>query len=91
LKGEGIGVFVGDDIDLEGWFVFGDIRIGKRFVSDLVEGVRGVGDEFSEEDFFVGVEGVDDESHQLLDVGIEGKMLCLFGLGHLDLLYLKGS
>ena len=41
-------------------------------ISDLIESVRGVGDELSEEDLLVGVEGVDDERQQLVDVALEG-------------------
>ena len=35
--------------------------LGDRVVSNLVEGVRGVGDKLSQEDLLVGVEGVDDQ------------------------------
>ena len=34
--------------------------------------VRGVGDQLAEENLLVGVEGVDDEIEQLLDLGLEG-------------------
>lgn len=37
--------------------------------------IRRIGDQFSQEDFFVGVEGVDDERHQLGDLSLEGKGL----------------
>ena len=32
-----------------------------------------VGNQFSEEDFFVGVESVDNQTHQLSDFGLEGE------------------
>jgi hypothetical protein len=35
-----------------------DRGIGQRRVSDFIEGIGGVGDEFSQEDLLVGVEGV---------------------------------
>lgn len=35
--------------------------------------VRRVGDYFSEEDLLVGIEGVDDEAHELSDLGLKGK------------------
>ena len=82
MKGKSIGGLVRDDVDLEGGLVLGDVGVGQGAGPDLVEGVGGVGDEFPEEDFLVGVEGVDDESHQLLDVSVEGEVFSLLGLGH---------
>ena len=56
-------------------------------ISDLIEGVRGVGDELSEEDLLVGVEGVDDQTHQLGDLRLEGEGLsALLLLGHFEVL-----
>jgi hypothetical protein len=77
-NGEGVGGFIGDDFDFEVWFVLGDFWVSKGFVSDFIEGIRCVGDKFSEEDFFVGVESVNDETHQLLDISIEGEVLSVF-------------
>ena len=42
---------------------------------DLVESIRGVGDKLPQEDFFVGVEGVDDQAHELSDLGLESEGL----------------
>ncbi len=39
--------------------------------------IGGVGDELAEEDLLVGVEGVDDEGQQLVDLGLEGERLGL--------------
>jgi hypothetical protein len=58
---------VGGDLDLEVRFVVDGVA-SDGLVSDLIEGIRGVGDKFSEEDLLVGIEGVDDEAHQLLDI-----------------------
>jgi hypothetical protein len=41
--------------------------------------IRGVGNELAEEDLLVGVEGVDDERKQLVDLSLEGKGLRLHG------------
>jgi hypothetical protein len=73
LDGKGIVNLVWDDSDSEVWFEVesASIRVSDRDVSDFVQGIRSVGDQFSEEDFLVGVEGVDDETHQLLDISIE--------------------
>jgi len=43
---------VGDDLDLEVRFVVDGVA-SDGFVSDLIEGIRGVGDEFSQEDLLV--------------------------------------
>ena len=75
-------VSVGDELDLQ---LLGRVElggVGERLVADLVAGIAGVGDEHSEEDLLVRVEGVDDEGHQLGDLGLEGEGLGL-GLGHL--------
>lgn len=37
--------------------------------------IRWVGDKLSEEDLFVGVEGVDDQGHKLGDLSLEGEGL----------------
>merc|ERR1719474_1898837 len=52
------------------------------FISDFVQGVRGIGDQLSEENLFVGVESVDDEGHKLSDLSLEGKGFHFFC--HLD-------
>ena len=38
---------------------------------DLVERIGRIGDQLPKKDLFVGIESVDDEGHQLLDVRIE--------------------
>jgi hypothetical protein len=43
--------------------------------------IGGVGDELPEEDLLVGVEGVDDEGEQLVDLRLEGERLRLRGHG----------
>merc|ERR1719225_2006799 len=63
--GEGIGIRVRDDLDEEFLLVVQLAGISEGLVPDLVQGIGGVGDQFSEENFFVGVEGVDDQAHQL--------------------------
>jgi len=63
--GQGLGLLVGHDLDEE---VLLGLQLGgicEGLVADLVEGIAGVGNQLSEEDLFVGVEGVDDQAHQL--------------------------
>mmetsp|Transcript_18093 Transcript_18093/g.30891 ORF Transcript_18093/g.30891 Transcript_18093/m.30891 type:complete len:540 (-) Transcript_18093:58-1677(-) len=75
VDGEGVVSLVRNDPDFEVGLGLELLGLRDRVVPDLVEGVGGVGDELSQEDLLVGVEGVDDETHQLLDVGVEGEDL----------------
>lgn len=47
--------------------------VSETGISDLVEGVTGVGDELTKEDFFVGIKGVDDQAHKLGDFSLESE------------------
>ena len=47
------------------------MMLQRCFLPDLVERIGGVGNQLTQKDLLVGVEGVDDEGHQLLDVRIE--------------------
>jgi hypothetical protein len=80
---EGVGGFFWDDFYLEAGLILNYFRVSQGFISDLIEGIGSVGDELSKEDLFVSVEGVDDESHQLLDISVESKMFGWLSLGHL--------
>merc|ERR1719329_1955320 len=75
LNGQcGIGL-VRNDLDVEVWLRLDLLRLGDRLVSNLVKGIRSVGDQLTEEDFLVGVESVNDQAHQLLNISIESKGL----------------
>ena len=39
--------------------------------------IRGIANEFTKEDLFVAVEGVDDQAEKLVDVSLECKSLCI--------------
>jgi DNA-dependent RNA polymerase auxiliary subunit epsilon len=39
------------------------LLVRDRFISDFIESVGGVRNQFSQENFFVGVESVDDQTH----------------------------
>lgn len=51
-------VLVRGDADVEVGFGFEGLLVGKRGIADLVEGVGGIGDDFTKEDLLVGVKGV---------------------------------
>ena len=70
---------VWDNLDLEIRGGVEERRVGEGLVADLVEGIGGAGDELAEEDVLVGVEGVDDQRQELVDVRREGEGLLFFG------------
>jgi hypothetical protein len=71
--GQRLGVLVGDDPDHPVLVVLQQLLVLERVEFDLVDGIAGVGDQFTEEDFAVGVEGVSDDVQQLLQLGLELK------------------
>mmetsp|Transcript_14257 Transcript_14257/g.26144 ORF Transcript_14257/g.26144 Transcript_14257/m.26144 type:complete len:301 (-) Transcript_14257:13-915(-) len=81
LNGEGVVGLVGDEPDLHLLLGLEDSSISQGLVPDLVKGIRGITDELPKEDLLVGVEGVDDERQQLVDVGAESEG---FGFGHCE-------
>ena len=59
--GEGLVGLIGDDLDVE---VLAGVElggVGEGLVTDLVEGIGGVGNQLTKEDLLVLVEGVNDE------------------------------
>jgi len=80
MEGKGIVGLIGNDADTEvGLKVESStIGIGNRLVPDLIKSIRGIGDKLSKENLLVRIEGVDDQTHQLLDIGFEGKMFSHF-------------
>ena len=52
-------------------------RVFERLVADLVEGIVGVLNELAEEDLLIGVEGIDDQRKDLVDVRREGVAICV--------------
>jgi hypothetical protein len=73
LNGEGVVGLVGNNSDSEFGLRLELLGLSDTLVSDLIKSIRRVGDQFSEEDLLVGVESVDDEGHQLLDISAESK------------------
>ena len=73
MDGQSVVGFVWDDLDAKIWFCLQLLRLSDGVVSDFIQSIRGIGDELSKEDFLVGVESVDDQTHQLLDVSVESK------------------
>lgn len=86
LDGEGLGLLVGDDVNPQILARVELAGIRERLVPDLVESIGGVGDDLSEEDLLVGVDGVDDEGEELRDLSLEleGLRHCGGSLGSIE-------
>jgi hypothetical protein len=69
--GEGALLLVRGDSDVEVLLRVELGRVGQGGISDLVESIRRVGDELSQEDLLVGVEGVDDKVEKLGNLGLD--------------------
>ena len=63
--GQGAAVLVTGEQDAEIAFVHADGGVGQALIIQLVDGVRSVGDQLTQEDLLVGVDGVDHHVHQL--------------------------
>merc|ERR1712017_39494 len=70
-EGEGVVALVARDVDEEVLLGLEELGVGQALVTDLVEGVRRVGDQLAEEDLLVRVERVDDQRHELVDLSLE--------------------
>merc|ERR1712126_166236 len=77
--GQRLGLRVGDDLDLKVLARVQARRVSEGLIADFVESIGGVGDQLSKENFFVGIEGVDDEGHKLSDLSLESEGFNLFG------------
>ena len=69
--GDGAGVLVAADVDVELRAHDAAVAGLERLEVHLVEGVGGVGDQLAEEDLLVGVDGVDHQVQQALGLGLE--------------------
>ena len=69
--GQGAAVLVAGDQDAEIAFVHADGSVGQALIIQLVDGVRSVGDQLAQENFLVGVDGVDHHVHQLFALGLK--------------------
>ena len=76
-----LGIRVDADVDLKLGVEIDDVPIGERPEANLVEGVRRVRHEFAQEHVLVGVERMDEDLQDLLNLGLEGSLLHLGFLG----------
>lgn len=66
-------LLIRDDLDVKILSAVQLRRIRQGLITDLVQGVGGVRDQLTEKDFFVRVERVDDQGHQLGNLRLEGE------------------
>jgi hypothetical protein len=80
--GDGLGILVHADLDLQFGILLEQGRVGQGLEAQLVGGIAGVGNQFPEEDFLVAVEGMDHQVKQLLHLGLEAQGFLGGGFGH---------
>jgi hypothetical protein len=69
--GDGLGLLVRNDVDAE---VLARIELGRvrqGLIANLVESIRGVGDQLPQENLFVGVDSVDNERQELRNLSLK--------------------
>ncbi len=76
FQGDGVGFLVEADADLQLGAALEQLGIGQGFETQLVGGVRGVGNQFAEEDFLVRIERMNHQVKQLLHFSLKAQ--CLF-------------
>ena len=62
--GQGAVVLITGEQDAEIAFVHADGSVGQALIVQLVDGVRSVGDQLPQENFLIGIDGVDHHIHQ---------------------------
>jgi hypothetical protein len=70
-EGQRLGLGVDGDLDDEGRAVGDEFGIGDGFVTKLLAGVGGVGDEFANENVALGINGMHHQVQQSRNVGLE--------------------
>ena len=90
LEGHGTCLLVEAQANLQVGVAFQQLWLGQRLEAQLVGGVGGVGDQFTQEDLLVRIQGMDHEVQQLLYLGLEAKRFFLslhtHGLQNSDLI-----
>lgn len=57
-NGENVILLVGDDANVQLLFILESGRIGQRSISNFIERIRAVRDQFTQEDLLVGIESI---------------------------------
>mmetsp|Transcript_17764 Transcript_17764/g.57462 ORF Transcript_17764/g.57462 Transcript_17764/m.57462 type:complete len:716 (-) Transcript_17764:251-2398(-) len=75
LDGQGVVGLVGHNVDEQLGLGIELALVGQALEADLVERIGGVRDELAEEDLLVGVEGVDNQRQELVNLRLESERL----------------
>jgi hypothetical protein len=75
LNRDALRFVVGGDIDLERKIIVVNVLLGQLQMPEFFERVGGVRDQFTDEDFLLRVERVNDDIEQLLDFGLKLEFL----------------
>jgi hypothetical protein len=89
--GDGLGILVHADLDLQFSILLEQGRVGQGLEAQLVRGIARVGNQFPEEDFLVAVEGMDHQVKQLLHLGLEAQGFLGRGFGHVEISPVENS
>jgi hypothetical protein len=71
--GQGLVLLIGDNVDLELRFSLKNTLVGQTHVADLIAGIGRIGNQFTQKDLLVGIKGIDDETEQLVDLGLKSE------------------
>jgi len=72
-NGQRMVVLVRRDLDIQFLATVQLGRIRQRFVANFIQSIARIRDQFTQEDFFVGIKRIDDQRHQLGDFGLKGE------------------
>ncbi len=81
FDGENALVFVGDEGDFQRG-VIAVFFVGQLQIPHLVQGIRGVGDQFADRDLFVLIQRMRQQMQQLLNFGLKRELLLVVGFRH---------
>lgn len=74
-NGDGVVCFVRDDVNVQLWVALEHSLVGKALKANFVQCIGGIGDELTQKYFLVGVESIDNQRQQLVDLSLKGEGL----------------
>ena len=74
-NGDSVVCFVRNDVNVQLWVALEHSLVGKALEADLVQCIGGIGDQLTQKDLLVGVECIDNQRQQLVDLSLKGKGL----------------
>ena len=68
---DGVGFLISGDVDFQSQVGISDSFLSELQVAQFFKGINGIGNQFTDKNFLVRVERVDDDVQQLLDFSLE--------------------